>query len=263
MNLDCESVAALVKPVRLIQECDTVPGGALRLCTPLQYPNGSQIDLFIEREAPLFQKYTLSDMGQTTAYLLDVQVKPWATNKRRQVIEDVCRSQGVIWRGGRFLIELEDADLQDLSTPMMRLGQACMRISDLAFFARLWNTGIFRDDVEEFLQSADLEYETDVTELGASNEPVKIDFRVTGETVTSLLLVLSAGSRFSSHNAANEIVVRWLDLGRRKPGVQRFTILDETRESLFKPKDIKRLDKMSSVIAFPTEGDELRASLAA
>ena len=77
------------------------------------------------------------------------------------------------------------------------------------------------------------------------------------------MLTLSAGSRFSSHNLANEIGLRWLDLGKKKNNVQRFTVMDETREDFLREKDLKRLSRVSSLIAFPTEASEFRTALAA
>lgn len=108
--IDCSAVNAGTS-VSLVQQCDIVGNGALRMLTPFRYPNGAQIDLFPEEREPLLGTFILSGLGQTTSYLLDLQVKPWVSNKRRQIIEDVCRSLDVHWRGGRFQIELEDSDV--------------------------------------------------------------------------------------------------------------------------------------------------------
>jgi hypothetical protein len=263
MKFDCASLRGVIGHVPLVRGCDTVRSGALRLMTPFQYPNGAHIDLFLEQEHPLFDRYILSDMGQTTSYLLDLQVKPWATNKRRQIIEDICHTHEITWRGGRFLIDLEESDLTDLSGPMMRLGQACIRISDLAFSARLWSCGVFKDEVEEFFQSADLSYETDVTEPGKAGGEIKFDFRITSATMTSLVLTLSAGTKTSAHNLANEVQVRWVDLGRRRQNLQRVTVLDEAHGDALKDLDLKRIQMLSTVFAFPSEREQLREAVEA
>ncbi len=261
--IDCSNIRELLEPISLMLRCDRIASGDLRLLTPFQYPNGASIDLFLRAKQPLFDGYVLTDLGQSTGYLLDVNVKPWATNKRRQIIEDVCRSLDVEWRGGEFVIELDLQDTKDLSEPMVRLAQACIRVSDLAFSARLWSSASFKDELDEFFQSAiEVEYDTDIAEAGRNDDSVKVDFRVHGESKTSLVLTLSAASSFSAHNVANEVAIRWLDLGKAKADRQYVTVIDESHD-VFKARDIRRIEGLSEVIAFPTERDQLRAVLVA
>jgi hypothetical protein len=141
--IDCDFIDKIATSPPLVQECDVVGSGALRLLTPFQYPNGAQIDLFVEEDSPLFEGRFLSDLGQTTSYLLDLQVKPWASNKGRQIIEDVCRTLDVKWYGGRLIVPLEGADPTQISQGMVRLAQACIRVSDLQFSAKIWAAGSY------------------------------------------------------------------------------------------------------------------------
>jgi hypothetical protein len=260
-QIDCSNVQQLVATIPLVRACDVVKDGTLRLLTPFQYPNGEQIDLFIQQRQPLLGEFALTDLGQTTGYLLDAQVKPWATNKRRQIIEDICRALEVTWNGGQFEVILNFEDLTDLSRSMLRLAQACIRVSDLAFSARLWSAGSFKEELEEFLEStAHRRYETDVTEIGRSGEPVKLDFRIHGETSVSLVLTLSSASTVSAHNASNEALSRWYDLGRKRPNQQRLTVVDESHD-VFKERDVARVGELSSVIWFPSELEQLRTTI--
>src|ERR1700755_3438761 len=125
--------------------------GMLRIATPFNYPNGAQIDLFLESEAGLIKDFILSDYGLTTNYLLDLQIKPWAARKRRQLIEDICSILGVEYRAGKLQIYLKSKALQELPQAMVRLAQACIRMADLSFTQRLQLVGTFQDEVEEFI----------------------------------------------------------------------------------------------------------------
>jgi hypothetical protein len=203
----------------------------------------------------------LTDLGQTTSYLLDVQVKPWATNKRRQIIEDICRALEVTWNGGQFEILLNESDRASLSNSMLRLAQACIRVADLSVSARLWSAGSFKEDLEEFFErSVQRRYETDVAVLGLSGEPVKIDFKIHGETSVSLVLALSAATAVSAHNASNEALSRWFDLGKKSIDQQRLTVIDESSE-VFKDSDVAKVARLSKVILFPAESDQLRSAV--
>ena len=103
--IDCGYLANVVRDFSLISDCDIVNDGSIRMSTPFQYPDGSRIDIFVKLSEDLLgTDATLSDKGQTTAYLLDLHVKPWTTKKRKQMVDDICASLGVRQMGGEFLI---------------------------------------------------------------------------------------------------------------------------------------------------------------
>lgn len=54
----------------VIRGVEPTPGGHFCLQTALQYPDSSYIDVFIRQDAQL-RDIILSDLGQTTAWLLD------------------------------------------------------------------------------------------------------------------------------------------------------------------------------------------------
>src|SRR5262249_38978291 len=99
---------------------------------------------------------------------------------------------------------------------------------------------------------------------GNSGALVKVDFRVHGRTTTSLVMGLSAASPYSARNAANDVIVRWVDLDYKRKGItRRITVFDESHEDVFKEAELKRLSMVSSVVAFPTEQEALKTALAA
>lgn len=90
-----DDIKTRVEGHALVRGVDLVRKGAVRLETAFLYPDGSSVDVFVQEETPLFNKPKLSDFGQTTAWLLDVQVKPWLSKKRQQFVEDALRIYGV------------------------------------------------------------------------------------------------------------------------------------------------------------------------
>src|SRR3954462_5434389 len=98
MRLDCTTLERMAHHISLVQECDVVRSGALRLSTPFVYPNGSNVDVFFQEEQSLFERYVLSDYGMTTIYLDNAQVKVDSTDRRRQILTDICAELGVDFR---------------------------------------------------------------------------------------------------------------------------------------------------------------------
>ena len=124
-----DAVKSLVDGHSLVRSIDQVRKGALRLETAFLYPDGSSVDVFLVEDDPLFPKLKLSDFGQTTSWLLDVQVKPWLSKKRQRFVEDALRTYGVEQVGGA--LELPLRGLDGLVEGVVKLGQACIRVADL------------------------------------------------------------------------------------------------------------------------------------
>ena len=76
----------------------------MRIETAFLYPDGASVELFVAEEPGLFPIQRLTDLGQTMAWLLDVQVKPWLSRKRQGFLEDALRLYGVEQRGGRGVV---------------------------------------------------------------------------------------------------------------------------------------------------------------
>jgi len=76
----------------------------------------------------------LTDLGQTTSWLLDVQVRPWLSKKRQRFVKDALRIHEVRQKGGALERSLPTLDV--LVDGVMKLGQACVRVADLTYTRR-------------------------------------------------------------------------------------------------------------------------------
>jgi hypothetical protein len=262
--MDCLSIRHELKSFSLALDCDTISNGMLRISTPFRYPDGSNIDVFVGTAAPSLlsgsPSLSVTDLGQTIASLLDVHIKPWTTKKRKQVVADICKSLGVDQKGGEFVVEIEKPN--ELSDAIVRVAQTCLRVSDLIFTQRLSTPVSFRDDLEEFVATADLVYESDVPIRGKFNKDVQVDFRVKGTHIESLVLTLATGSSAASHPLSNEVFRKWHDLEGLKTSHQFLSVFD-SRTNVFREEDLARLNDVSTVLAFPAQEDAIRSALAA
>ena len=260
--LNCESLREVVSGFSLVRQCDVTKNGMLRIATPFNYPNGSHIDLFLLPNANLLGEFTLSDYGQTADYLADMNIKPWATKKRRTLIEDICNVLQVLSKGGTFEIQVDSQNLSELPQAIVRLAQACISVSDLAFTQKLQTTGVFKEDVEEFIAWTDLSYDLDIELVGQFGKVVKVDFRVYGQIMGTLVQTLSTPYPGTAHLSANEIFRRWYDLTPYRSSNQFLTIYDTTNR-IFREDDLSRLSDFSQVLGFPEDQDQIQELLAA
>jgi len=263
MEIDCDNLKEFVQSFSLVNNCDRINNGALRIATPFNYPNGSQIDLFLEVSSDMFNDYILSDYGMTANYLLDMQIKPWAAKKRRLLIDDICSVLGVAYSAGKLQIHIDQKDLSDLPHAMVRLAQACIRVADLSFTQRLQIIGTFQEEVEEFISENNFSYEPDITLLGEYDREIKVDFRVQGKSITSLIQTLSTPSVTNAHTRSLEVFSRWYDLLRIYRPTNQFITLFDTTNNIFRRDDLGRLGDVSLLLGYPEEQKVLQEVLAA
>ena len=262
MDLNCQDLKQRVVGFSLVQNCDRIGNGMLRFETPFQYPDGSKIDLFIGNTGELFEDFVLTDLGQTMAYLLDLNLKPWTTKRRTQIVEDICRSLQVLQDGGQLCVKLNSKDDFRLDEGIVRLAQACIRMADLAMTQRLRVGNYFQEEFEEFLSRTELPYEPGIELDGRYGRLVPVDFRVQGRRVGSLVLTLSTANPNAAHPVANEVFRKWHDLEPHKSRHQFVSLYDSTTDAL-RADDIARLKDVSVVFGFPAEEEQIQAALAA
>ena len=126
-----ESVKSKLSSHSLVRDVDQLPRGHIRIETALLYPDGGSIDVFVQNEQPLLKGFELTDFGQTIVWLLNVQVKPWESKKRQRFLEDAIRLYGVQKKDGELTLPIDSLD--QIPEGMLRLAQACLRVSDLNF----------------------------------------------------------------------------------------------------------------------------------
>jgi hypothetical protein len=249
---DAPLLVQRLKGLCMVRAADILPKGHIRVQTGFLYPDGSSVDVFVvnDSRAPLLPPSRISDLGQTMGFLLNHDVKPWTSKKRRIQLEETISLYGVELVGGA--LEKPIIDVQDsLRDGIILLGQACVRMSDLLFTKRLQLQSVFTEDVEEFLADADLDYEPGA-ELKGQFAPVAIDFLVRGKTTTSAVLTLFSRLPAAAHAQTNEVFRKVHDLHTAERPEQRVTLLDDTVDvsRVYRDEDLRRLELYSTLLPF-------------
>jgi hypothetical protein len=256
MKFECSDLEAIGHSVSMVLECDKVRH-ALRMSTPFVYPNGSHVDVFLEQDTSLFNHYLLSDFGQTWLYLQDAQVSPNSTERRRNLLSDICKQHGVVVKDGVLTLEILAHEITDISQAIMRLSQACVRFSELACHQRLRSANPFKDDIEEFFESSGLLFVPDKRVRGPYDRDIRLDFEVAGKNSKSLVLILAAMNEPAAHTAANEIFRKWADLKTAGMDYQyKFITVYNSTSKAIRADDIQALSDGSATISYP-EQEEL------
>jgi hypothetical protein len=236
-------------------------GNYIRLRTPYLYPDGDGIDLFVRMGT---NAGVVSDLGETVRWLRMQATSERRTKKQREIIQDVALTHGVVFSNG--LLRVDFKDTTEMAAAVTRLAQACVRVSDLWYSFRTRAVESLCDEVADYLAENHVRYERGTVLMGRSSTSWKVDFRVRTER-SSLMFVLSTGSRTVARTRAEHVLSAWIDLQHMKVGPDRLqfiSLIDDTLD-VWSPETLRLVegDGLSNVIMWSDPASLLDALHAA
>ena len=245
--------------------CDDFGNETFRVRTPLLFPNGDVIDVFVAKVADSF---TVTDYGDAADWLDTRTTIRRRSPKQRGLIEDTCETLGIGLENEQMV--LRDVNLSNLVDSVVRIAQAEARVGDVWFTTRQATKDVSAsglaveatvNEVDRWLRQRRLNVQTKVEETGNSQKTWSVDFRASSPTRESLVFVLSASSKQSARNRLFEVVAACLDLGARPVENEQlsFISLFDDTHTAWSSEDFELLRLQSNVARWskPEELEEL------
>ncbi len=254
-------------PCHLIQEqmselfqCANV-GNYIRIRTPYMYPDGDYIDVFWEPSLEA-EVVTLSDLGETVRWLKMQTIAPRRSPKQNQMISDICLTHGVEFYRGMLQVRYRVGE--NLALAVTRLSQAALRTADIWFTFRLRAAESVTDEVADFLVEKSIPHDRNVKLSGRSGKSWPINFHTRTAERSSLVHVLSTGSRGATRRITDHVVAAWHDLSQLKVGPEslHFVSLFDDTSDVWSTEDFRQLEDLSDIARW-SEPDELSRLLMA
>jgi hypothetical protein len=238
-----------LRGVGLVRNTDLLPKGHTRIETAFHYPDGSSMDLFIAHEDHLLrgvEPVELTDFGNTMSWLAQVGINPMKSSRRRKQMNDILRIYEVKEEGTAIKCRVRP---DQLGEGIIRLGQACLRLADLAFTARFLPRAQFAEEIEDLLDSVGFRYEAEAPLRGDEGKIHKVDFQVHGQRIDTALMLLPAETRnpAAARIRAEHVFAVFFDLQTWKG--QRVAALDD-RSPIYQEPDLNRIEKVASIVPF-------------
>lgn len=254
--VDREELEASLACAPVAREVDQPSPGLYRISTPFLYPDGSYIDVFVEREPGLagITQIRVTDLGETFIWLSHLPIDPLQHFRRRAILHEILRVTETTHKDGELCDWVDD--VKDIPESLLRVAQAAMRTADLIYTLRQVTASDFHQEFTLFLEGRALAYNERVT-VQAPDREVEIAFEVTTRKVTSWAQLISAKSP-TAHTIANEITLRWMDLAGVRPEVQRVTVVDDDGTGL-RPYDLAHLEKFSRIASWSDQASVAEA----
>jgi len=216
----------------------------VRIRTPFLYPDGDVIDLFFKEEG---EYITLTDLGETLRWLRMQTVTQRKSSKQRQLINDICLNHGIEFYRGMLMVRFKQSE--DFAQAVTRLSQAALRVSDLWFTFRSRASESVTDEVEDLLRDNQIKFERSPQLTGRSGRVWRPDFHTRLPQRSSLVTVLSTGSRTTARRLAAYTSAAWHDLSYLTLGQEalKFVSLFDDTLDVWTEEDYRLVEDISEV----------------
>lgn len=224
-------------------ECSPAPKGGTRIRTPLLYPDGGVVDVFVTEQEG---RYCVTDFGETLGWLDTQSANVRRSPRQERMIEDTCHTLGIELHRGQLVLPVSPDD--SLGEVIVRLAQAAIRVSDLWFTLRTRVVQTTADEVEEWLREKQIVFDRSVKKQGCSGSNWTIDFQTSTPNRTSLVFLLSTGSRGSVRRITEHVVAGCTDLGHLKQDKLSFVSLFDDISDVWQEMDYRMVEQCSQTV---------------
>jgi hypothetical protein len=230
-------------------------GEYLRIRTPLLYPDGDVIDVFLAERAGI---PTITDLGETLRWLRMQSLSTRRTPKQQKLIEDICLNHGLELYRGMLMARVAGGVDAALAATVIRVAQGALRVADLWFTLRTRTVESVSEEVEVFLTDKNIPFGRSEPWVGRSGRTWRVDFHTRTPRRSSLVYVLSTGSRAAARNVAEHVLAGWYDLSNLRLGqesLQFVSLFDDTMD-VWSAEDFKLVQDLSTIARW-SNPDEL------
>ncbi len=243
MNVD-ELCVSIGRTLPHLFACSPAPQKGVRVRTPMLYPDGGVVDVFVLEQGDSF---TVTDFGDALGWLEIQSVSRQRSPKQRMLIQDVCQTLRMELEQDQLTLRHVTGDA--LGESVLRVAQAAVRVSDLWFTMRSQSVQNTADEVDEWLREREIPFERGVQRQGRSAQTWTVDFEAHTGDRTSLVFLLSTGSRGAVRRLAEHVLAGWVDLShleKSRTDLTFVSLFDDTQD-VWRPEDFALVDEHSKI----------------
>ena len=243
MNINelCASVGRTLPP---LFTCSPAPHEGVRVHTPLLYPDGGVVDVFVLERGNF---YTVTDFGDALGWLWLQSISRRLSRRQELLVQDVCQALRIDNFNDQLVLRAVTEDT--LGESVLRVAQAAVRVSDLWFTLRGQSLQATEDEVNEWLREKHIPFQRQVTRSGRSARDWTINFETQTDNRTSLIFLLSTGSRGAVRRITEHVLAGCVDLNHLRtsqPNLAFVSLFDDTVD-VWRPEDFQLVEEHSEI----------------
>ena len=249
---DNELCAVIGQSLPPLFVCSLAPQEGVRVRTPLLYPDGGVIDVFVLERG---SNYTITDFGDALGWLELQSVSRRRSPKQQALIADVCQTLRIELFREQLVLRSVPENL--LAESVLRVAQAALRVSDLWFTLRSQSIQTTADEVDEWLREKRIPFERRVTRQGRSTNNWVVDFETEVANRTSLVFLLTTGAGGAARRITEHVLSGCVDLHHlkeRQSNLAFVSLFDDTAD-VWRPEHFGLVEEYSEIArwSYPDE----------
>ena len=107
-------------------ECSPAPQEGVRVRTPLMYPDGGIVDVFVLERG---NGYIVTDFGDALGWFRMQSINAQPSPQQNLMIKDICHTLGIELHSGQLVLRSGSED-NTLEIAVLRVAQAVVRVSE-------------------------------------------------------------------------------------------------------------------------------------
>jgi hypothetical protein len=240
--IDCRDL--IERHARLLAEkfeCRPFDSGLL-VTTPYQLPDGDLVELAVEGRPE--GHIRVRDLGTTMAMLLAQGFDPYASDKRRWLLDQAIRLTGVELDAGELK---KDGPAETVGELLLDVAVAARGVADLIYLHRSQEPQDFESRVVTFLSDHSPRVDAGAKVRGASGREYRLTARVHRADLPPLLVVaLSPRTAPQVKGAVDRTVRLWFDVNGEVGRGQKVSFINDAAVAWPTP-DLRLLNKLCLV----------------
>lgn len=245
----CAQIAATLPP---LFECSPAPYEGVRVQTPLMYPDGGIVDVFILEWQ---DEYILTDFGEALGWLRLQSASDSLSGRQSKFVDDVCRTLGIRLARGQLTLRIGKNDA--LGEAVLRLAQAVVRVSDIRFTFQRQRLQTTAKEVENWLRERRIDFQRSVRRQGMSRKNWLVNFETRSDNRTSMVLLLSARDRSNVSSITEHVTAAFMDLSHLKETQSDtlfVSLFDDSRD-IWRQEDFNLVEQVSTIARWSQPDD--------
>ena len=254
-----ELCASVGRSLPALFECTPARREGVRVRTPLMYPDGGIVDVFVVERAG---RCHVTDFGEALGWLRMQSASARRSPKQNRMVEDTCQTLGVELHRGQLMFRSDGVEV--VGEAILRVAQAVVRVADLWFTLRARAVETVADEVADWLVEKEMSFDRAVNCNGRSGRSWTIDYQTRTNDRTSFVFLLSTGSPGAARRVAEHVLAGCVDLSHLRisqPHLAFVALFDDT-EDVWREEDFSLLEQQS-VVARWSRPDEFEQILLA
>lgn len=214
--------------------------GDIRVRTPMQYPDGGFVDVFVDGAGGF-----VTDYGDALGWLRTNSRSGKLTVRQREMLADISSTLGVPLLQGQLKLGGDSA--AHLADAVQRVAQAAVRVADISLTFRTRSGETVSEELDAWLRRRSFHFERSVRRRGRSGTEWLIDYRIHADGPETLIFLLSSGARAAARRRLDHVVSGCMDLSLWPPSETQSSLISLIDDAfdVWRDEDLTLLSEVS------------------